>query len=370
MAVQTGRARPDTGPALGPLGRWGIHMARRRTSVLVVWIALAAACGIAYLALQNRMGAPDYSVDRSESGRVNTLAAQHFPQLGDEQQVLVFRSGAHRAGDPAFQQAVDRAVAAAGAVSGVRLLAAPSPAAAQLIAPDKHTALAVLAFDGSMSERVARSKQVQAAAVTAPGAPVSVALTGFSALQNDVIDVEKADAERAELIGVPVALLLLTLAFGAVAAAFASIAVALVGIVTTFGTLFLVSLAVPVDSLVGAVVSMIGTGVGIDYAMIVVSRFREELSRAGVADRRDGPGIAGAVGAALDSAGKTVLASGLVVMISLCSLIVIPAVAFRAIAGGIMIAVLCTLAVVTTLLPAALAAAGPAINRGRLRLPR
>ncbi|GAD83334.1 MMPL family transporter [Nocardia asteroides] len=185
-------------------------------------------------------------------------------------------------------------------------------------------------------------------------------------MQNASTDMQNTDLARAEAIGIPVALVLLVLALGALAAAAVPIGVAVAGLLLATGALFAMTTVTAFDSLVMAMATMIGLGVGIDYAMFVVSRFREELVRARVADRRDRDRIADAVAASLATAGKTILVSGLVVMVSLCALVVIAAPIFRGIALGVATAVTAMLIVATTLLPALLAALGPSINRGAL----
>lgn len=190
-----------------------------------------------------------------------------------------------------------------------------------------------------------------------------MALTGFSPMQNDMIGVQTHDMERAEALGIPVAFLLLVLTLAAVMAALVPLAMAIAGLLAAFGVLFALTAVMPLDAMAVSMASMIDIGVGIDYAMFIVSRFREELARTGATDRA---GVAEAVGIALATAGRTILASGLVVMVSLCSLVVVRATIFRGIAIGVATAVLCTLVLAMTLLPATLAKLGPAISRGAL----
>ncbi len=138
------------------------------------------------------------------------------------------------------------------------------------------------------------------------------------------------------------------------------------GILFAVGALFTMSTVSSVNALVMSMATMIGLGIGIDYAMFVVSRFREELAKTGATSREQREQIAHAVGTAMRTAGMNIVASGLVVAISLCSLAIVRATVFRAIALGVATSVLCTLAVALTLLPATLAALGPAVNRGAL----
>ncbi|TSE02223.1 MMPL family transporter [Skermania sp. ID1734] len=342
-------------------------MARRRRLVLSVWIVVLLGCALSYPTLNARLQAPDFGMDNSESARVDQLAAQHFPQLGVEQDVITFDSPTTTVDAADYRAAIDAAVHKAQAISGVRTVVGPFDGnPAEQISANRHAAFAVVSIDGSAAQRADIAAELQTAMQHTATNTVRVGVTGYSAVQNDLVDVERHDVEKAEAIGIPVALVLLVLALGAVAAAMVPVGVALAGILLAFGVMFLLSSAIGFDSLVVSMATMIGTGVGIDYAMFVVSRFREELTRANVESRADHERIAHAVGIALGTAGRTIVASGLIVMISLCSLVVMRSPVFRGIAIGVATAVLCTLAVALTLLPALLATLGPTINRGGL----
>ncbi|GAA1634907.1 MMPL family transporter [Nocardia ninae] len=335
--------------------------------VLVVWAALLMACAVAYPMLEDRLGAMDFGVEGSDSAEVDRLLAQHFPQYGAEQAVIVMQSESLSAEDAQFRGAIEQAIAAAQRVSGVREVLGPYDGlpGAQ-ISSDRHVAIALVGLDGDMAARAEVARDLQNALTPNAGTGVDVALTGYSAVQNDATDIQSADLARAETIGLPVALGLLVLALGALAAAAIPIGVAIAGLLLATGALFAMTSFTAFDSLVMSMATMIGLGVGIDYAMFIVSRFREELARTGVTERADSTGIAEAVGRSLATTGKTILVSGLVVMISLCALVVMQAPIFRGIAIGVATAVISMLVVGITLLPALLATVGPAVNRGAL----
>ncbi|MGW4632858.1 MMPL family transporter [Nocardia sp. NPDC004415] len=352
----------------GVLYRWGAAIARHRRVVLAIWTLLLVVCGAAYPLLEDRLGAMDFGVEDSQSAEADRLVALHFPQFGAEQAVLVLHSPTLTADDPDFRAAVARTVAAAREVPGVTEVADPYLGLpGTQISANGHVAIALAGMDGDMAERADIAADLQHAIGVADGeGPVEVGLTGYSAVQNAATELQNADLARAEAIGVPVALVLLVLALGALAAAAVPIGVAIAGLLAATGGLFTLTTITAFDSLTVAMATMVGLGVGIDYAMFIVSRFREELSRHRVTSRADHGGIAAAVGRSLATAGKTVLVSGLVVMISLCALIVIQAPIFRGIAIGVATAVTSMLLVAVTLLPALLAALGPAVNRGGL----
>ncbi len=357
---------PDQPSALGLPHRWARLIANNHRAVIVVWLFLIVACGLAYPQLNTRLEAPDFNADHAEATEVDQIIAQKFPTIGAEQNAIVFSSTTLTADSPEYRSAIDRAVTAARTVSGVTGVVGPfDPGSVGRVSKDGHAAVAIVGLDGDTAQRAVVARDLQTA-VGAEGAGVEINVAGFSPIQNAIVEVEMSDLERAEAIGIPVAFLILIVALGALAAAAIPVVGALGGILLSLGILFLLTNVMTLPSLVVSMATMIGTGIGIDYAMFIVSRFREELARRGIRERSDKDGIADALGVALATAGKTIVASGLIVLISLCSLVVVEAPIFRAIAIGVTTAVIATLFVGLTLLPALLALLGPAVNRGSL----
>ena len=344
--------------------RWGRAVAHHRRLVLLVWALLLVLCGVAYPLLQSQIQAPNYNPDHSEYLRAQQLVGQYFPELGDEQDVVVFDSATHTIDSPEYRHAVSNALAQLRGADETTRVLGPFDGPGQ-ISPDRHTAFAMLGHTGSPPDRAERAQQWQDELSAAAPDDVTVALTGFMPIQNDLAAVEKADLARGEAIGLPAALLVMVVALGALAAATVPVGIGLAGILLANGALYLLSPAVGIDILMTSMASMIGLGIGIDYAMFVVSRFREELARAGVTDRRD-PAVAEAVGMAMHTAGRTVVVSGVIVAVSVVALVLIPAPTYRGLALAVSVSVACTLAAALFLLPALLALLGPAVNRGAL----
>ncbi|MEV5837853.1 MMPL family transporter [Nocardia sp. NPDC052112] len=352
---------------LRAIGRWGVLMARHRHIVLGAWLLFAVACGSAYPALHDRLSTPDYSVPGSESVTVDHLVAEHFARFGIEQDLMVFHSAQRTVDTPEIRTVIDRVLGTTRATAGVAGAIGPfeGNAAAQISA-DRHTAFGIVGINGETPERVAIAQQLKSELSAASDSSVSVMITGFAPAQADLIEIETADMQRAEAIGLPVATAVLVLALGAVVAATLPITVTAAGIAAAVGALFGLTTFLTFDSLALSVATMIATGTAIDYAMFIVSRFNEELTRCGVRDRRSTPAIAAAVGTAIDTTGRTVLASGFIVMISLCALSAVGLPMLNGVAIGVVVAVIATLIAAFTLLPALLAMLGPAVNRGAL----
>jgi putative drug exporter of the RND superfamily len=189
---------------------------------------------------------------------------------------------------------------------------------------------------------------------------ISLDWTGSAAFDLDVQQTSAADVSTAERRVLPLTLLLLLLVFGSVAAALIPVTAGALGIGMSLGMAVLIARHWPLTVLLQNVVSMIGLGLGIDYALLMTSRFREETAR-GLAAH------AAAVEAARH-AGHTVLLSGLAVGIGFAALLLVPANELRSIAIGGMLVVGGSMLIATTLLPGVLAALGGRIELGRLWL--
>jgi putative drug exporter of the RND superfamily len=353
--------------------RWGRTIARRRWAVLGVWVLVLVACGALYPSLQRSLGAPDYGVDGSESSRAAQLLEQRFSGHGAEQDVLVFYSPTRRAGDAAYRTVVAHVLAETSRERYVRGIAGPyEPGAGRRqISSDGHAAIALVGIAGDPRELVRRAESLQHVVDPLARADVRVWLTGYSPVAKDITTVENEDIERAETIGVPVALAILLLALGTVVAAVVPLALAGSGLLLAYGVLALIAHVLTFDSFLTTIVTMIGVGIGIDYALFIVSRFREELAhrmRAGddVAGERRRRLTDDAVGAAIATSGRTILFSGAIVALALSTLVVIPTPTYREFALGAALVVVCTVIAALTLLPAALAMLGGRINLGAL----
>ncbi|MGH6657696.1 MAG: MMPL family transporter [Actinocrinis sp.] len=353
--------------------RWGLRMARYRRAVLIAWLAILVACMAGFPLLQSHLGGPNYGVGGSQSAQVSALLQRHFAGAGAEQDVIVFSTSGDVT-DAAGQAAVAKVLSAARGQAGVVSVLSPfAPQAHAQVSPDRHAALALVGLDGSPSQLTGRAGKVQTAVQNASGGEVQAYLTGYSPITNDLTAVENADSEHAESIGMPVALAVLLFALGAVVAALLPLLLAIAALVLAFGVVTLLAFAFNFDAFLVTIITMIGTGIGIDYALFIVSRFREELARRGVTGKGGGAQhraqsgeIAEAVGASMATSGRTVLFSGVVVAISMCSLFIVNSSVFREIAVGVLIVVFCTLAAAWTLLPAVLTMLGARVNRGSL----
>ena len=362
-------------------------MARYRGVVLLVWLIMLCVSAALYPSLKGELSEPSYRVDGSQSSEVEDLLdGAGFRGAGSEQAAIVFFSHKYRAGDAAYRQVVAHVLRVArsqpGVENAVSPYAAPAPAprsdalhraravhlrpALSPISADGHAAVATLALGGNARERFKRAGELQSVIARANRAGVQAWLTGFSALSKDIAQTETADSELGEAIGVPLAFVILTVALGAVGAAIMPLLLAGSGVLLTAGLIALLARVFNFDIFLLTIVTLIGVGIGIDYSLFIVSRFREELAHLPETPRRERRRVAQAVGVAVATSGRTILYSGVTVALSLTSLLVVRAAIFREFVIGTDAVVACTLAAALTLLPAVLAQLGPRINAGLL----
>jgi putative drug exporter of the RND superfamily len=351
------------------LYRWGMVVAQRPRGVLAAAVCLLVLSAALIPSLQRSLGPPNLQVQGSDSARVEGIRERNFPALGSEIDGLVFYAHDQLASEGKYKRAIAVAVSAMRHQPGVQSVLGPYDTSAEgLIAAGEHAAVAVVKLTGSISARFTRTIGLQAAATRAvAGSGVHAWLTGVSPATKDNIGVTQSDLGRAETIGLPVALLVLLLAMGAAIPAMLPLMVGVAGLVLTYGALAVLTLFFHLGSQQVAIVTLVGLSIGIDYAMFIISRFREELARARGSDGRcTEETVAHAVGVALATSGRTIVISGAVIALSLVALFVVSIEELRQLPISVVVVVACTLVVALTLLPATLALLGERINRGAL----
>jgi RND superfamily putative drug exporter len=182
--------------------------------------------------------------------------------------------------------------------------------------------------------------------------------TGEAALNADMRQVSARDAAAAEHRVMPLAAVLLVVAFGTLVAALLPLVTGALTIVVALGAAALIATHWPLSIVLQTFVTMIGLGLGIDYALLVVSRFRELLAA--------GATPVEAAAEAARRAGHTIILSGASVGIGFCGLLAAPVSDLRSLAVGGVLVVSAAVLVATTLLPALLAGIGSRVNAGRL----
>ncbi|AEH49453.1 MULTISPECIES: MMPL family transporter [Parageobacillus] len=210
----------------------------------------------------------------------------------------------------------------------------------------------------SLSENEAEEKYDEIKQKITQPDNMDVYITGQPSLLHDFHTASKKDLIKAEKIGIPVALVVLLVVFGTLVAAILPIIVGLTSIVITMGILYFLGLHIEFSNFLPNIVSMLGLAVGIDYALFIVTRFREELKK--------GVSIQEAIGMTNQTAGKSVVFSGFAVVVGLFGLVFIDLNLFFSLAVGGILVVSISVLVSTTLLLAVLSILGYRVNKLRV----
>jgi putative drug exporter of the RND superfamily len=274
---------------------------------------------------------------------------------------ILVANPARRADDPEFTAVVADVAQRLGHTAGVEQVFSPlQPGGQQLISGDRHTALIQLQLGGSSTNAAGTVKPTVDAVLLAarahPGYRIEQFGTGSARLASkDSVD---ADFTRAELLSVPLTLLILVLTFGALVAASVPVALALTAVLGTLGLWSLVSHLLPSSDATQSVILLLGMAIGVDYCLFYLRRYREERAR-GADSRR-------AVLTAAATSGHTVLVAGATVLVAMSGMLLAGDQVFASIGAGTMLAVLVTVLGALTVLPPILDRFGPRLDTGRL----
>ncbi|GAA2642959.1 MMPL family transporter [Streptomyces vastus] len=330
---------------MAALARWCV---RHRLLVVLLWIlalggttVVAAVAGSAY--------SNDYKVPGTESGRAAQLLQKSFPDLSGDSDTIVWHTasdaGSVRAAD--VEQTMTVTLDKIEELPGVASVTDPYDSqGAGRISADGHTAYASVTFD-EQSKDVDKA-EVQAVVDTAKDAEtdgLQVELGG-----NAIGLTESSGGHIAEVVGVIVAAVVLFLAFGSLAASMLPIATALVSVGTAYAGIVLLGHLMTVADFAPMLGMLIGLGVGIDYALFIVTRHRRGLKR--------GLPVAEAARTAVATTGRAVVFAGATVCIALLGMLILRLSFLNGVAIAASLTVILTVAASVTLLPSLLSLIG------------
>src|SRR5437773_1359762 len=304
----------------------------------------------------------------TESGRAAELIVKELPRGASFE--LIFSDPRRPAVDPSFRDAVMRALDPLRRDPRVARIATAydrSPPNPTLLSRDGHRTRAIVELVGRASPF--ESLEFSSVPPDVYGSlrrlvssdTLEVVATGSPALHHDFTRMAEQDLRRCELVTLPLVLLLLLIVFGSAVAASLPLFVAGLAVLLGMAGMLVLSRFTPVSVYASNLVTMIGLGVAVDYALFVVSRFREEMGH------HDVPA---ALSRTMKTAGRTILYSGLTVAIGFAGMLLVPIGAMTSvgIAGALVVALAVTYSV--TLLPALLAILGSRVDAIRLPLMR
>jgi uncharacterized membrane protein YdfJ with MMPL/SSD domain len=314
------------------IGRWSASHPWRAIVGWIVFVVVAVATLAVTGSKQLQSG------ETGETARAEAMFRQHEARPVQTEYAYL-HSDALSAGDPAFHAAVARVTAQMERSLGSR--------ATTSVAAGGHSVLVAAPIDRPFSDD-ALSTAIAAAA----GPQVATVLDGVATGGGN------NDLRRAERLSVPVTLLVLLIAFGALVAAVVPVLLGATAVVAAFGLLGPISQLFPLDSSVKTVVLLIGMAVGVDYALFYVIRSREERAR--------GLSSHDALERTARTSGHTVVVAGTTVAIAMAGQFMMGSDIFNGIAAGTIAVIACAVAGSVTVLPAVLELLGPRIDRGRI----
>ena len=378
--------------------RLGRRAARHPKRTLAIWLAVAVFAAIVSSLWVDVLVVTDDFVTTPESKQVERLVAERLPGAAADTEIVVVSSTEHRIGDAdgAFERRVAELAgrieaigpehvtnvlsiaggAGASAVPSTGAQADPdagdaaseepiSDAAAlaeALVSDDGDATILLVTLAGSASEADVHTEPLYDLVRAEDGREgFAVAMTGDGTWAIEARDLAASDLRRGELIGVPMAMIILVLVFGAVVAALVPLALAAVAIAVATALTILMGVWFDVSIFATNIITMMGLAVGIDYSLLIVSRFREE--------RRAGRGLDDAVGRSAATASRAVFFSGGIVVLALTGMLIVPYSIFTSLGAGSIFVVIAAVVAALTLLPAVLRLLGDRVDRLRVPVP-
>src|SRR5580765_4050300 len=353
---------PSRGGRRGPDGffaRLGRVCVRRRWWIVGVWLAVLAIAAPLAPSVVGKLRAGGFILDDLESARAKALLQEKL-NTPPSALVVVLHSDSAVAGSPAFETAAALAVRDVAQAPFVVSVFSHTLAPGQVSA-DGRTAYDIVFLSNPPDDSPAALPGIAARLAHPPG--LEVELAGGPAFYGDVQSVSESDLRRSELISLPLAAIALLVVFGSAVAAAVPLVVGGAAVVVALAAISVVAGLTPMSIFVLNLATLLGLGLGVDYSLLMTSRFREELSARGW--ERDA--VEDAVGATARTAGRAVFFSGLTVLLGLLGLVLFDFMILRSvgIAGAIVVAL--GVAAAMTLLPAVLALAGVHLERLRVR---
>jgi len=329
---------------------------RRPRAVLAVAALVLVVLGIVGTGVEGRLNPASLSVPGTEAERANELRRQHFGESAPFAILLQGPRAAIERQGPALVRALRRDPDVTtlspwdqGSVARLR----PNPREA-LILVDFHVAIKT-----AVNETVPRLEETLESQIHPP---VRATQSGFATISRAIQDESIAASERGELIALPFLLLILLLVFRSPIAALIPLGFGAITVVSSRGLLYLFAGWFDVDAFALTVCSMVGLALGVDYSLLMVSRFREELAA--------GKSPIEAARETRHTAGRTTAFAGSTLLFSmLAALFILPGSLLASLAGTVALVVILTVTVATIVGPALLILVGPNVDRWRIGKP-
>jgi RND superfamily putative drug exporter len=340
-----------------PYARLGAALARGRVVVVAAFATLLAAAAFYGASAADHLPAGGFEVPGSESDRAVKEAERRFG-IGAPDVLVLYRDETSDVRDPLFGSLILDLLEVVFEDPGV--VGATTywdTSQESLVSHDRHETLVIVSLAGTNADKLATLKRVEPL-LRAVDEPIEVAIGGHVAASILAQATAKVDLAKAEAVAIPIALVLTLLFFRSVVAALLPIVIGGFAMASCAALARVGSHFMDISIFALNVAAFLGLGLSIDYALLLVQRFREETGK--------GLSPADATATTLDTAGRAIFVSGLTVVVSLAVLIPVPVPILRSIAIGGSLAVLASLLGALLLLPALLSWLGPRIDAGAI----
>ena len=336
------------------MARWS---GRHRKAAILGWLGLMATLFAFSLVSPMNMIVFE-TAGPGESGRADKILYEDFERPAEES-VLV-QSTEFTAQSPQFQAVVEEVVEAVGSLGEVASVRSPyDPEQSGLVSTDQASALVPLEYAGPPEDAAEKTDAVVSAVDAVQEAHPDFYVGSFGESTNKALQASFTDdLKKAGLFSVPLTLVILLIAFGAVVAAGIPLLLGLTAVLGTLGLVSIVSNVVPMSESTSALVLLIGLAVGVDYSMFYLKREREE--------RAAGRSESAALEAAAATSGHSVLVSGVTVIVAMSGMLLTRDATFASFGIATMIVVAVAMLGSLTVLPAVLSKLGDRVDRGRV----
>jgi uncharacterized membrane protein YdfJ with MMPL/SSD domain len=339
------------------MGRWS---ASHWKTAVFGWLAFV----VAALMIGNAVGTKNIKQEDTNTGqshKADQILKQGFPQADPQTEIVLVQSSSRTVNDPEFRATVRDVVGAVAGNPAIENLKSPLASANRdQISKDGRTVLVTWDMKGKYDQAKTKIDAIQSAVAKVgerhPAFYVGEAgaVSSNKALDKMFTDQLKKAGERS----IPITFIVLLLVFGALVAVGVPLLLALSGVAATIGLVALPSHLVPMDQNVSAVILLVGLAVGVDYSLFYLKREREE--------RAAGKGARAAIEAAAATSGRSVLISGITVMIAMAGMIFSGDKSYLGFGIATMIVVGIAMLGSLTVLPALLSKLGDRVEKGRI----
>jgi uncharacterized membrane protein YdfJ with MMPL/SSD domain len=335
-------------------GRWS---AGHRRKAIVGWLAFViVAVFIGGSVGTKTLSDDDYQI--GESGRADAAVSDHFPDKESES-VLVQSGNDARTDDPEFRQTVQTVVAKLEDTQHVSNVESPYAEGSQgTLSEDGKSALVRFELRGGNPEDKVDPALAAVDRLDRQAADFRIEEFGGASADKALSQAFEDDFQRAEFTSLPITLIILVLAFGALLAAFVPLVLAITAVAAAIGLIGPISQIWPMEETINSVVLLIGLAVGVDYSLFYLRREREERAR--------GRSEEAALEAAAATSGRAVLVSGFTVIAAMAGMYFGGAATFVSFATGTILVVAISVIGSLTVLPAVLSWLGDRVNKGRV----